>query len=195
MSYADIFQINYLYNNHYTRKQNKIKKAIQVSIYSILATLISQFIVWGIEYSLIKGLTNEETEQLEIYDYISSIIIAAINGFMSVFLPRDAFLFVASINAVVISNLLYIYFKGEKENFNLVGELILTIITVIIIFKIVVKLFDNKKILPNKDTIGYLVFINIILNIALLIDFSIYNIIFNQNAERSNILINESVDI
>ena len=174
MSYADIFQINYQYQIQY-QKKNKLSKAIKVSVYSIFATLISQFLVWGIEFAFLKGLTNEEKEELEIYDYITSVIIAALNGFMSVFIPRDAFLFVASINAVVISNLLFIYFKGEKENFNLIEELIITIITVIIIFKIVL--------------------INIILNIALTIDFSIYNIIFNKNTNRSQILINESVDI
>jgi len=194
MSYADIFQINYQYQIEY-QKKNKLSKAIKVSVYSIFATLISQFLVWGIEYAFLKGLTNEEKEELEIYDYITSVIIAALNGFMSVFIPRDAFLFVASINAVVISNLLFIYFKGEKENFNLIEELIITIITVIIIFKIVLKLFDKKEIFKDKDTIGYLVFINIILNIALTIDFSIYNIIFNKNTNRSQILINESVDI
>jgi len=194
MSYADIFQINYQYQIQY-QKKNKLSKAIKVSVYSIFATLISQFLVWGIEYAFLKGLTNEEKEELEIYDYITSVIIAALNGFMSVFIPRDAFLFVASINAVVISNLLFIYFKGEKENFNLIEELIITIITVIIIFKIVLKLFDKKEIFKDKDTIGYLVFINIILNIALTIDFSIYNIIFNKNTNRSQILINESVDI
>lgn len=194
MSYADIFQINYQYQIQY-QKKNKLSKAIKVSIYSIFATLISQFLVWGIEYAFLKGLTNEEKEELEIYDYITSVIIAALNGFMSVFIPRDAFLFVASINAVVISNLLFIYFKGEKENFNLIEELIITIITVIIIFKIVLKLFDKKEIFKDKDTIGYLVFINIILNIALTIDFGIYNIIFNKNTNRSQILINESVDI
>lgn len=194
MSYADIFQINYQYQIQY-QKKNKLSKAIKVSVYSIFATLISQFLVWGIEFAFLKGLTNEEKEELEIYDYITSVIIAALNGFMSVFIPRDAFLFVASINAVVISNLLFIYFKGEKENFNLIEELIITIITVIIIFKIVLKLFDKKEIFKDKDTIGYLVFINIILNIALTIDFSIYNIIFNKNTNRSQILINESVDI
>ena len=194
MSYADIFQINYQYQIQY-QKKNKLSKAIKVSVYSIFATLISQFLVWGIEYAFLKGLTNEEKEELEIYDYITSVIIAALNGFMSVFIPRDAFLFVASINAVVISNLLFIYFKGEKENFNLIEELIITIITVIIIFKIVLKIFDKKEIFKDKDTIGYLVFINIILNIALTIDFSIYNIIFNKNTNRSQILINESVDI
>lgn len=194
MSYADIFQINYQYQIQY-QKKNKLSKAIKVSVYSIFATLISQFLVWGIDYALLKGLTNEEKEELEIYDYITSVIIAALNGFMSVFIPRDAFLFIASINAVVISNLLFIYFKGEKENFNLIEELIITIITVIIIFKIVLKLFDKKEIFKDKDTIGYLVFINIILNIALTIDFSIYNIIFNKNTNRSQILINESVDI
>lgn len=194
MSYADIFQINYQYQIQY-QKKNKLSKAIKVSVYSIFATLISQFLVWGIEFAFLKGLTNEEKEELEIYDYITSVIIAALNGFMSVFIPRDAFLFVASINAVVISNLLFIYFKGEKEYFNLIEELIITIITVIIIFKIVLKLFDKKEIFKDKDTIGYLVFINIILNIALTIDFSIYNIIFNKNTNRSQILINESVDI
>ena len=61
MSYTDIFQINYQYQlKNY--KQNKITKAIKVSFYSILATLISQFLVWGLEYGLIKGLTNEEKE-------------------------------------------------------------------------------------------------------------------------------------
>ena len=194
MSYADIFQINYQYQIQY-QKKNKLSKAIKVSVYSIFATLISQFLVWGIEYAFLKGLTNEEKEELEIYDYITSVIIAALNGFMSVFIPRDAFLFVASINAVVISNLLFIYFKGEKENFNLIEELIITIITVIIIFKIVLKLFDKKEIFKHKDTIGYLVFINIILNIALTIDFSVYNQIFNKNTNRSQVLINESVDI
>jgi len=194
MSYADIFQINYQYQIQY-QKKNKLSKAIKVSVYSIFATLISQFLVWGIEYAFLKGLTNEEKNKLEIYDYITSVIIAALNGFMSVFIPRDAFLFVASINAVVISNLLFIYFKGEKENFNLIEELIITIITVIIIFKIVLKLFDKKEIFKDKDTIGYLVFINIILNIALTIDFSVYNQIFNKNTNRSQILINESVDI
>jgi hypothetical protein len=194
MSYTDIFQINYQYQlKNY--KQNKITKAIKVSFYSILATLISQFLVWGLEYGLLKGLTNEEKENLEIYDYITSVIIAALNGFMSVYIPRDAFLFVASINSVVISNLLYIYFNGEKEGFSLVEELIITIITVIIIFKIILRLFNNKKIFKDKDSIGYLIFINIILNIALTIDFSVYNQIFNKNTNRSQVLINESVDI
>ncbi len=195
MSYADIFQINYHYKTYNKNKENKILRGIRVSTFSIFASIISQFLVWGIEYSLLKGLTNNETEELEIHDYIASIIIAALNGFMSVFLPRDAFLFVASINAVVISNLVYIYFKGEKENFNLVTELLITLITVIVIFKIVVALLENSKILPRKDTIEYLILINIILNIALTIDFSIYNLIFNQNTKRSQILINESVDI
>ena len=93
MSYADIFQINYQYQIQY-QKKNKLSKAIKVSVYSIFATLISQFLVWGIDYALLKGLTNEEKEELEIYDYITSVIIAALNGFMSVFIPRDAFLFI-----------------------------------------------------------------------------------------------------
>lgn len=190
MSYSDIFQINYIYSNSIIKKQNKITQGIKLSIYSILASIISSFLMWGIQYSIIKGLTNQEKENLEIYDYITTVVVAAINGFMSVFLPRDAFLFVASINAVIISNLIYIYFNGEKEDFNLVSELIVTIITVIIIFKIVIKLFENISILPNKDTIEYLIIVNIILNIALTIDFSIYNRIFNNT---SNLIITEDI--
>ena len=134
-------------------KENKLNKALKSSFISILSAIIVQFIIWIVTNEIFKNLTNEEKEELEIFDFISAVLIGAINGFINVYLPKEAFVFAASIIAVLINDFVdYIVFN-KVPTFSLIEEIILTIISLyIVIFIISLSLnfvFSNKFAIMN----------------------------------------------
>ena len=92
-----------MYSNLY-KKKNKIIEAFESATISVFAALIVEFSFFLINNELIKNITNEEKEKLQIEDYIAALVIGFSNGFISQYLPREAFIIAASIIAVIINN-------------------------------------------------------------------------------------------
>ena len=173
---------------HCYLKENKLNKALKSSFISILSAIIVQFIIWIVTNEIFKNLTNEEKEELEIFDFISAVLIGAINGFINVYLPKEAFLFAASIIAVLINDFVdYIVFN-KIPTFSLIEEIILTIISLYIVIFIIANLFENTKFKDNDIT--YSIIMNIIIFITLTVDFSVYEFLFsNVSKNEGNIIV------
>ncbi len=164
-------------------KSNKLNKAIKSSFISLISAIIVQFIIWIVTNEIFRNLTNKEKEELQIFDFISSVIIGIINGFLNVYLSKEAFVFAASIIAVLVNDFVDYFFYNELPTISLVEEIILTIISIYIVVFIVANLFENTKFKNNDIT--YSILMNIIIFITLSVDFSVYELLLNNNGNNN----------
>ena len=172
-----------MYSNLY-KKKNKIIEAFESATISVFAALIVEFSFFLINNELIKNITNEEKEKLQIEDYIAALVIGFSNGFISQYLPREAFIIAASIIAVIINNFINETFNKEENNTSIIEEIFLTIISIYIVIFILSKLFEDSNMNRSKFTNSLIT--NILIYIAISIDFNIYNQFITSNISSNN---------